>query len=242
MAEAVRDRYVYSIDREDGSPCYIGVGKGGRMHFHVNAARRGHIGKSNPKRYQYFIDCLARGFEPKPYKIAEELTIYEATSYEEFLIAWYGRLDLGTGCLLNASSGGFGVKNHAPSTRANMSIRAKKYMAITGYREAIAESNRTRICTEETREKRAENMRKRTRTEEGRAAARELGKRPKSAKTRAVMAESARNRPKETNIKIGEATKRRMAEPGARKALSEALKRSWIARRAAKNDSSTKGN
>jgi hypothetical protein len=107
----VCDRYVYVIAGGDGRPCYIGVGKGDRMWHHIRDARHRRGGDTEKRRY--LIRCLAKGYVPPHYKVAEDLTMFEATEYEKVLIAWYGRRDLGTGCLFNASAGGFGVKNHA---------------------------------------------------------------------------------------------------------------------------------
>jgi hypothetical protein len=121
-----RDRYVYVIEDEDGVPCYIGVGKRNRMHHHIRDARRGYFGRNNRVRVQFFIDCLSRGFVPEPYKAAEDLTADEAFAYERILVSFYGRRDLGTGCLLNAGDGGHGPRNPAPSLRLRRSEAARR--------------------------------------------------------------------------------------------------------------------
>ncbi len=117
-----REQYVYVIEGLDGSPCYIGVGRGKRMFSHLSEARNGSKKGHNLKKVQYLSDCLAAGFVPQIYKVAEDLSLDEAFSYEKILIAVYGRLDIGTGCLLNANAGGYGGgRNPCQSTRDKMS-------------------------------------------------------------------------------------------------------------------------
>jgi hypothetical protein len=145
---------------EDGQPCYFGVGKSSRMHDHLREARRGHIG-SNPAKCQYFIDCFARGFEPPVRKVADKLTPEEALAHERLLVKLFGRRDLGTGCLLNASDGGFGTRHLASSTRARLSEAARKQIASPETRARIAEAARKRWALPEARAGQAEATRKR---------------------------------------------------------------------------------
>jgi hypothetical protein len=108
-----RDRYVYGIKYDEehpafgGNPCYIGMGKGHRMHDHLRAARNGH----GSLKSLYLRDCLARGIAPTPYVIASNMTLDEAQAVEIALIAHYGRVDRETGCLLNLNGGGFGSRD-----------------------------------------------------------------------------------------------------------------------------------
>lgn len=74
--------------REDGTPYYIGKGKGDRIH-HPN-----HSVNLPPQNRRIFIK--------------ENLSENEAFSEEIKLISFYGRKDLGTGILRNKSEGGRG--------------------------------------------------------------------------------------------------------------------------------------
>jgi hypothetical protein len=83
--------YIYQYLREDGTPYYIGKGKGRRA-------------------------WIKRRVVPLPVDqqliqiIKDSLTEEEAFRLEEELIAIYGRKDIGTGILRNLTNGGEGVK------------------------------------------------------------------------------------------------------------------------------------
>jgi hypothetical protein len=80
--------YTYLWLREDGTPYYVGKGSGERAFISDN-----HNVPCPPE-----LNILIQEF-------SSETEAYEA---EEFLIAYYGRKDLGTGCLRNLTDGGIG--------------------------------------------------------------------------------------------------------------------------------------
>src|SRR5208282_5228137 len=88
--------YTYMWLREDGTPYYIGKGKGNR------AFRR-----SSPPRDRILI---------QEYPSEED-----AFAAEVFLISYYGRKDIGTGCLINHTDGGDGLPSPSLDVRARMS-------------------------------------------------------------------------------------------------------------------------
>jgi hypothetical protein len=65
--------------------------------------------------------------------VKTDLTEDEAYAAEKLLVTQYGRKNNGTGCLLNHSSGGAGVKSKPPATRKGawptLSIRTAKATA-----------------------------------------------------------------------------------------------------------------
>src|ERR1700730_586555 len=96
-----RDRYVYALYAgRQTKPCYIGVGKGGRLRPHLAEARRGFIGP-NSRKARTLIACLKREIVIVPRKLLWNMTIDQANAVERALVAHYGRRDLKTGCLLN---------------------------------------------------------------------------------------------------------------------------------------------
>lgn len=87
------DYYTYAWLREDGKPYYIGKGTGERAY-----TGRGRRGNRQPPKDRSRVLILKRN-----------LTEEEAFKHERYLIAVFGRKDLGTGILINLTDGGDGV-------------------------------------------------------------------------------------------------------------------------------------
>lgn len=86
--------YTYAYLREDGTPYYIGKGKGYRAF--VKNGRTIHLPKDKTK-----IIFLK-----------QNLTEEESFRHEKYMIAVFGRKDLGTGILHNKTDGGDGISGY----------------------------------------------------------------------------------------------------------------------------------
>lgn len=87
MALTTKTYYTYLWLRQDGTPYYVGKGTG----------KRGFVS------FNHRVKCPT---EHSRIIVQEQTSEAAAFSVEKFLIAYYGRLDMGTGCLRNMTDGG----------------------------------------------------------------------------------------------------------------------------------------
>ena len=135
--------YTYLWLREDGTPYYVGKGSGKRA-----------IRKGSPKD----LNCIL---------IQEFPSEADAFAAERFLIAYYGRKDLGTGILRNLSDGGDGNSGHKHSEAHKLMMRQIMLGRISPMkgrchspktRSKIAESHKGKIVSAETRRKMSDSF------------------------------------------------------------------------------------
>jgi hypothetical protein len=101
----MNEYYTYAYLREDRTPYYIGKGKGNR------AYRRRHKGINPPKDKSRILI------------LKNNLTEEEAFRCEKYMIAVFGRKDLGTGILENKNAGGNGSSGKIYSQEEKEKIR-----------------------------------------------------------------------------------------------------------------------
>lgn len=133
--------YVYVIFRLDGSPCYVGKGRGRRWLDHKN---------NTHNRYLKRMIASARkdGRELPIIKVRDALTDDQAFEVEIALIKAIGRVKDG-GSLVNLSDGGEGVRGWAPESieKLRAARTGKPLSAETRAKIGNAHRGRTRPPT-----------------------------------------------------------------------------------------------
>jgi len=126
--------YTYAYLREDKTPYYIGKGRNNRAFY----KGKGEIKPPKDKTKIMFLK--------------KNLTEKEAFKHETYLIAIFGRKDLGTGILRNKTDGGEGSSGSVKSlkTRRKLSVshKGKKHSEET--KRKIGSSIKGRVYSEET--------------------------------------------------------------------------------------------
>ena len=116
--------YTYAYLREDRTPYYIGKGKNNRVYVeHQKGIRL-------PKDKSRIIF------------LKQNLTEQEAFKHEKYMIAVFGRKDLGTGILYNKTNGGEGSSNPSPETieKRVSKLKGRKHSEET--KKKISNSNK----------------------------------------------------------------------------------------------------
>jgi site-specific DNA-cytosine methylase len=216
--------YTYAYLREDRTPYYIGKGTGRRIY---STNRKG---LKPPKDKSRII------------LLKQNLTEAEAFKHEVYMIAVFGRIDLGTGILHNRTNGGEGASNPSEETKLRIVHSRFGYTHSKETRRKISEANKGRIHLEETKEKISTAKKGKTLSEEHKRKISEAAQgQTHSEETRRKMSESlkgkthseeskrkmseakkGRTRSEETKIKISEANKNPSEE--TRRKISEAQK------------------
>ena len=196
--------YTYAYLREDKTPYYIGKGKGKRI-YSTNRIIKPPKDKS---RVIY---------------LKQNLTEEEAFRHEIYMIAVFGRKDLGTGILYNLTDGGDGASglSHSEESKIKMSGAKKGKSQSEETRRKMSEAkigenhpNYGKTHSEETIKKMSEahkNITEETRkklSEASKGNTNMLGK-THSEESRKKMSEAHKNITEETRIKLSEAKKGR---------------------------------
>jgi hypothetical protein len=204
--------YTYAYLREDKTPYYIGKGKGYRIYRIYRKDRR----IKPPKDKSRII------------YLKQNLTEEEAFRHEIYMIAVFGRKDLGTGILHNLTNGGDGVSGfkHSEETKRKQSEAHKGEKS----------PNYGKTFSEETRKKLSDAQKGRTHSEETKIKMSEVHKgenhylygKTHSEETKIKMSETRKGKTfsEEHRRKISEANKNPSEE--TRRKLSEVNKgRRW---------------
>ena len=131
--------YTYAYLRKDGTPYYIGKGKGDRINSSLHRVNL----PTKKERVLY---------------LKKNLTEEEAHKHEIYMIAIFGRKDLGTGILRNMTNGGEGNSGRIVSedTKKKISKSLMGKQLSKKHRESISKTMTGRKATIQHKE----NMRK----------------------------------------------------------------------------------
>ena len=134
--------YTYAYLREDRTPYYIGKGEKNRIY------------KKKKKEIQPPKDTSRIIF------LKQNLTEEEAFKHEKYMIAVFGRKDLGTGILRNLTDGGEGCSGAVRSEewRLNQSKNRKGKPLPEEHKRKIGKSKIGKPRSEETKRKQSEAM------------------------------------------------------------------------------------
>lgn len=155
--------YTYAYLRVNRTPYYIGKGCNGRAY-----KDHGYIPVPKDKSKIIFLKV--------------NLTEEDAFQHEEYMIAVFGRKDLGTGILLNRTNGGEGSSG---------------YIATEETKQKISDAMKGKLCSEETKRKIGEANKGREPSNKGK---------PRSEETKQKIGEANKGK------KMSDEAKRKLSE------------------------------
>lgn len=200
--------YVYAWLRPCGTPFYIGKGKGRRD-----------VSTQRSRAFKCVVgEITSTGAAPKVVRIADNLNESDAFELEAEEIYKYGRIDCGTGVLVNQSDGGEGASGTIMSaeTRAKISRLMKGKPKSAEHKAKVSAAKRGGTLSAEHRAKigAAQKGRPKSATQRARTSASNMGKkRSQETRDKNRAARIGKTLSEETKAKVVSAL--RLAPPRA---------------------------
>ena len=208
--------YTYAYLREDRTPYYIGKGKDNR------AYKRGRGGIKPPKDKSRILI------------LKNNLTEEESFKHEVYMIAVFGRRDLGTGILHNRTNGGEGASGTVVSNKTRKKLSEANKNPSEETRRKMSESHKGKTLSKESKRKMSEASKGKTHSEETKIKMSEARKGrsrpPHSEETKRKLSEAnkGKKQSEEHRRKNSEANKGRTHSEETKRKMSEAQKgRKW---------------
>ena len=202
--------YTYAYLREDRTPYYIGKGSGKRI-----VSKKDRV-VNLPKDKSRIIF------------LKQNLLEEEAFKHEKYMIAVFGRKDLGTGILYNRTDGGEGSSGHIVSDEVKEKLKqfnmGKKHSEES--KKKMSESSKLKF-TKETQEKLLESWRGKHHSEESKKKISEKNKgRILSVESKNKISKTHKGKPKseEHKQKLRELNLGKKHSEESKKKMSEAMK------------------
>lgn len=107
--------YTYLHCKQNGDPFYVGKGCDGRSHD---------FNKGRNKHHKHII--AKHGKENIEVIVLPSLSEDHSLEEERILIRFFGRQDIGMGCLVNMTDGGEGMSGNIPSEETRAKLRGNK--------------------------------------------------------------------------------------------------------------------
>jgi hypothetical protein len=164
MPLAANRFYVYTYSYPDGTPFYVGKGTAFRFKRHLTDVK--YSNKADTWCKKVIKSLLNKGQEPIIKKIVENIDNEFAVLVEQEYIAKYGRKDLGTGILVNCTSGGDGGIDLSPEIKAKHIERIIKVGMKTRFKKGLIPWNKGGHHSEKSNEKNRQSHLGKTLTEE----------------------------------------------------------------------------
>ena len=144
------NKVLYRHLKPNGEVFYIGIGNKDRPY----SKKRNKLWKRVVNKYGYTIDILKKDMSWK-----------DAVQIEKILISWYGRIDLGTGTLVNMTDGGEGNSGYIYTDEIKKKIgdksRGRKPVFTKEWKDKLSKSGMGRELSKSSIEKMMLSMKSR---------------------------------------------------------------------------------